>query len=77
MKVRILIPGRKPDDVASRCEKCGAEVTRSVPRAGELLSTLARLDKIAPVHSKGAPVSEQGSKYWMAPVRVTGAIALP
>ena len=33
MKVRILIPGRKVDDVAYRCEKCGSEVLRSVPRA--------------------------------------------
>jgi hypothetical protein len=30
MKARILI--RKVDDVAYRCEKCGAEVLRSVPR---------------------------------------------
>jgi predicted SprT family Zn-dependent metalloprotease len=34
MKVRILIPGRKVDDVSYRCEKCGGEVMRSVPRAG-------------------------------------------
>jgi DNA-directed RNA polymerase subunit RPC12/RpoP len=33
MKVRILIPGRKIDDVAYRCEECGSEVLRSVPRA--------------------------------------------
>jgi len=33
MKVCILIPGRKVDDVSYRCEKCGAEVMRSVPRA--------------------------------------------
>jgi tRNA(Ile2) C34 agmatinyltransferase TiaS len=34
MKVRILIPGRKVDDVAYyRCEKCGGEVRQSVPRA--------------------------------------------
>jgi len=33
MKVRILIPGRKVDDVSYRCEKCGGEVMRSVPRA--------------------------------------------
>jgi len=33
MKVRILIPGRKVDDVSYRCEKCGAEVMQSVPRA--------------------------------------------
>ena len=32
MKVRILIPGRKVDDVAYRCEKCGSDVLRSVPR---------------------------------------------
>jgi predicted SprT family Zn-dependent metalloprotease len=32
MKVRILIPGRKVDDVAYRCEKCREEVMRSVPR---------------------------------------------
>jgi hypothetical protein len=29
MKVRILIPGRKVDDVSYRCEKCGGEVIRS------------------------------------------------
>ena len=33
MKVRILFPGRKVDDVTYRCEECGAEVLRSVPRA--------------------------------------------
>ena len=33
MRVRILIPGRKVDDVAYRCEKCGVEEMRSVPRA--------------------------------------------
>ena len=33
MKVRILIPGRTVDDVVYRCEKCGGEVIRSVPRA--------------------------------------------
>jgi hypothetical protein len=33
MKVRILIPGHKVDDVAYRCEKCGGQVMRSVPRA--------------------------------------------
>jgi hypothetical protein len=33
MKVRILIPGRKVDDGAYRCEKCGGEVMRFVPRA--------------------------------------------
>ena len=33
MKVRILIPGRKVDDVSYRYEKCGGEVMRSVPRA--------------------------------------------
>jgi hypothetical protein len=33
MKVRTLIPGRKVDDVSYRCEKCGTEVMRSVPRA--------------------------------------------
>ena len=32
MKVRILIPGCKIDDVAYCCEKCGSEVLRSVPR---------------------------------------------
>ena len=32
-KLRILIPGRKVDDVAYRCEKCGSEILRSVPRA--------------------------------------------
>ena len=32
MKVRILFPGRKVDDVTYRCEKCGGEVMRSVPR---------------------------------------------
>src|SRR6516225_10340752 len=34
MKVRILIPGCKVDYVAYRCEKCGTDVLRSVPRAG-------------------------------------------
>ena len=33
MGVRILIPGRKVDEVAYRCEKCGVEVMRSAPRA--------------------------------------------
>jgi hypothetical protein len=33
MKVRILVPGRKVEDVAYRCEKCGSEVLRSMPRA--------------------------------------------
>jgi hypothetical protein len=33
MKVRILLPGRKVDDVAYRCEDCGEEVIRGVPRA--------------------------------------------
>jgi hypothetical protein len=28
MKVRILIPGRKVNDVSYRCEKCGGEVIR-------------------------------------------------
>jgi hypothetical protein len=32
MRVRILIPGRKVDDVSYRCEKCGVEEMRSVPR---------------------------------------------
>jgi len=32
MKVRTLLPGRKVDDVAYRCEECGAEVVRPVPR---------------------------------------------
>jgi hypothetical protein len=32
MKVRILVPGRKFDDVADRCEECGDEVVLSVPR---------------------------------------------
>jgi hypothetical protein len=32
MKVRILFPGRKVDDVTHRCEECGGEVLRSVPR---------------------------------------------
>ena len=34
MKVRTLLPGRKVDDVAYRCEECGEEVVREVPRAG-------------------------------------------
>jgi hypothetical protein len=34
MKVRILFPGRKVDDVTYRCDECGAEEMRSVPRAG-------------------------------------------
>jgi hypothetical protein len=33
LKVRILIPGRKIDDVVYRCEKCQAEVMHSMPRA--------------------------------------------
>jgi hypothetical protein len=33
MKVRILFPGRKVDDVTYKCEKCGGEEMRSVPRA--------------------------------------------
>ena len=33
MGVRILIPGRKVDEVAYRCEKAGVEVMRSAPRA--------------------------------------------
>jgi hypothetical protein len=33
MKVRILFPGRKADDVTYRCEECGEEVVRSVARA--------------------------------------------
>jgi hypothetical protein len=32
MKLRILFPGRKVDDVTYRCYECGAEVMRSVPR---------------------------------------------
>jgi predicted SprT family Zn-dependent metalloprotease len=32
MKVRTLYPGRKVDDVTYRCDECGAEVLRSVPR---------------------------------------------
>jgi hypothetical protein len=33
MKVRTLLPGRKVDDVAYRCEECGEEVVCGVPRA--------------------------------------------
>jgi len=33
MKVRILIPGRKVDDVSYRSEKRGGQVMRSVLRA--------------------------------------------
>jgi tRNA(Ile2) C34 agmatinyltransferase TiaS len=32
MKVRTLFPGRKLDDVDYRCDECGAEVLRAVPR---------------------------------------------
>jgi hypothetical protein len=32
MKVRTLLPGRMFDDVAYRCEECGEEVVRPVPR---------------------------------------------
>jgi hypothetical protein len=32
MKVRILLPGRHANDVAYRCEECGAETIKSVPR---------------------------------------------
>jgi hypothetical protein len=31
-KVRTLLPGRKADDFAYRCEECGEEIIRSVPR---------------------------------------------
>ncbi len=31
--VRIFIPGRNVGDVSYRCEKCGGEAIRSVPRA--------------------------------------------
>jgi hypothetical protein len=34
MKVRTLLPGRRFDDVSYRCEDCGEEVMRPVPRAG-------------------------------------------
>jgi tRNA(Ile2) C34 agmatinyltransferase TiaS len=33
MKVRTLLPGRKFDDVDYRCDECGAELLRAVPRA--------------------------------------------
>jgi hypothetical protein len=33
MKVRILFPDRKVDDVTYRCEQYGGEVLLSVPRA--------------------------------------------
>src|SRR5262249_29875293 len=42
MKVRILIPGCKVDYVAYRCEKCGTDVLRSVPRVGYLLMLTPR-----------------------------------
>jgi hypothetical protein len=32
MKARTLLPGRKVDDVAYRCEECGEEVMLEVPR---------------------------------------------
>jgi hypothetical protein len=34
MKVRTLLPGRKVNDVAYRCEDCGEEVIIGVPRVG-------------------------------------------
>jgi hypothetical protein len=34
MNDRALLPGRKVDDVACRCEDCGEEVIRAVPRPG-------------------------------------------
>ena len=33
MRVRILLPRHNFDDVSYRCEKCGVEEVRSVPRA--------------------------------------------
>lgn len=32
MKVRTLLPGREFNDVDYRCEDCGANVLRAVPR---------------------------------------------
>jgi hypothetical protein len=32
VRKRIPLPGRKFDDVDYRCEECGAEVLRAVPR---------------------------------------------
>jgi transposase-like protein len=32
MKVRRILPGRKVDDVAYRCEDCGEQVVKAVPR---------------------------------------------
>jgi predicted RNA-binding Zn-ribbon protein involved in translation (DUF1610 family) len=32
MKVRTLLPGRKINDVAYKCEECGEEVIIGVPR---------------------------------------------
>jgi hypothetical protein len=54
MKVRILFPGRKVDDVTYRCEECGAEVLQSVPRA-------IWVSFIAPsLQRRGACVCERG-----------------
>jgi hypothetical protein len=33
MKVRTLLSTRKVDEVAYRCEECGEEVMKAVPRA--------------------------------------------
>jgi hypothetical protein len=42
MKVRILFPGRKVNDVTYKCEECGGEEMRSVPRAMVTSSDVAR-----------------------------------
>jgi len=34
MEVRILLLGRKVDDVAYPCDDCGEKVMQAVPRAG-------------------------------------------
>jgi hypothetical protein len=34
MKVRTLVPGRQADQVFYRCDGCGDENVKAVPRAG-------------------------------------------
>jgi predicted RNA-binding Zn-ribbon protein involved in translation (DUF1610 family) len=49
MKVRTLLPGRKADDVAYRCEQCGEEVIRSVPRVwGSVVSVPTLSGRLVP-----------------------------
>jgi hypothetical protein len=43
MRVRTLLPGGKADDVAYRCEECGEEIIRSVPRVWAVVMTIPTL----------------------------------